>query len=234
MATLIWFDSVPAESQRFTAAQTRYINLLTEQGNVDKAQLHLKLLRKEHPERAVNLFIFEASFLRERGLDQAAFDLYSEALLEHPGNIELLYGRAMVAEPLNRLAVLEQDLRLIIKQDPNNSQALNALGYTLTDRTDRHQEAFVLITRALEIKPNDPFYLDSLGWVHFRLGHLAEAERYLRQAAEIQPDPEFLAHLGEVLWLRDKTAEAKAVWQQGLKQQPDNQFLLDTMHRFGQ
>jgi len=230
---LIWFASVPAESSRYQAAQTRYISLLAEQGEIDKARLHLKLLRKENPDRAIQYFSFEAGFLREQGQDQAAFDLYSEALAQFPGDTELLYGRAMVAEPLNRLAILEQDLRLILANDPNNTQALNALGYTLTDRTDRHQEALLLIKQAVELKPNDPFYLDSLGWVYYRLGNLQVAERYLRQAAEIQPDPEFVAHLGEVLWQLGKHAEAKKVWLQGMQQDKGNPLLLDTMRRFG-
>ena len=231
---LIWFASVPADSHRFQAAQTRYVNLLADNDQLDKARLHLKLLRKEHPERAIQYYSFEASFLRERGQNQAAFDLYSEALVQHPENIELLYGRAMVAEPLNRLSILEQDLNTILAEDPNNAQALNALGYTLADRTNRYQEALVLITKAIELEPNDPFYLDSLGWVHYRLGNLDEAVRNLKQAVVIQADPEFLAHLGEVLWQQGKHSEAKRVWQQGLQHDPDNKLLVDTMRRFGQ
>lgn len=231
---LIWFASVPSESSRYQSAQTRYINILAERGEIDKAQNHLKLLRKENPDNAVQYFIFEAVFLREQGQDEAAFDIYTEALQENPGNIELLYGRAMVAEPLNRLDVLEQDLRFILQRDPNNSQALNALGYTLTDRTDRHDEALILIKKAVELSPEDPFYLDSLGWVYYRLGNLQVAERYLRQAADTQPDAEFLAHLGEVLWQLGKEDEAKKIWQQGLEGSKDNSLLIETMRRFGQ
>ncbi len=230
---LIWFASVPADSSRYQAAQTRYISLLADRGEVEKARNHLKLLRKENPDNAVQYFLFEASFLREQKQDQAAFDLFTEALEQFPGEVELLYGRAMVAEPLNRLSVLEQDLRVILKKDPENTQALNALGYTLTDRTNRHDEALILIQKAVDLKPNDPYYLDSLGWVYYRLGNLPVAERYLRQAAEVQPDAEFLAHLGEVLWKLGRQAEAKEVWQQGLQQTKDNQLLLKTMRRFG-
>lgn len=230
---LIWFASVPVESSRYQPAQARYLNLLAERGEIEKARNHLKLLRKENPNKAIQYFLFEASFLREQGDDVAAFDIYSEALTEFPDNKELLYGRAMVSEPLNRLSVLEQDLRIILEKEPNNAQALNALGYTLTDRTDRHEEALILIKKAVELKPNDPFYLDSLGWVYYRLGNLQVAERYLRQAVEIQSDAEFLAHLGEVLWLLDKKAEAEEMWQQGLEQDENNKLLLNTMRRFG-
>lgn len=156
---LIWFASVPADSSRYQAAQTRYVNLLAKHGDIAKAQNHLKLLRKENPDNAVQYYLFEAGFLREQKQDQAAFDLFSEALTQYPDNVELLYGRAMVSEPLNRLGILEQDLRKVLDKDPNNAQALNALGYTLTDRTNRHEEALVLIKQAVDISPEDPFIL---------------------------------------------------------------------------
>ncbi|HDY85527.1 MAG TPA: tetratricopeptide repeat protein [Methylophaga sp.] len=233
-AAMVWFDSVPVDSPRFEAAQSSYINLLADDGQMDKARLHLQLLRAEQPKNALQYYLFEASFLRERNQDQAAFDLYTEALQQFPGQTELLYGRAMVAERLNRLSILEDDLRAILKKEPNNSQALNALGYTLTDRTDRHQEALALISKAVEISPNDAFYLDSLAWAHYRLGHLDLAEKYIKQAVAIQSDAEFLAHLGEILWQRGKKVEAKKAWDDGLKKDPNNTLLRKTMSRFGQ
>ena len=232
-AAMIWFASVPADSQRFQAAQSSYIKLLADSGQMKKARLHLQLLRAEQPSKALQYYSFEASFLRERDQDQAAFDLYTEALQQFPGQTELLYGRAMVAEPLNYLSVLEDDLRAILKKEPNNSHALNALGYTLADRTNRYQEALVLINKAVELSPNDAFYLDSLAWVHYRLGHLELAERFMKQAVEIQSDPEFLAHLGEILWLQGKQTEAKKAWSDGLKKDANNKLLLNTMSRFG-
>ncbi|PHS22392.1 MAG: hypothetical protein COA83_11805 [Methylophaga sp.] len=233
-AALIWYLSVPADSQRFNSAQTRYINLLADNGDLDKARLHLKLLRKEQPQRTIQYYLFEAQFLIERDQKQAAFDLYTEALKENVGNVDLLHGRAMVAEPLNRLDVLEKDLKEILAKDPNNHQALNALGYTLTDRTDRHQEALVMIKKAVELKPNDPFYLDSLGWVYYRLGDLEKAVNYLRQAVVIRPDIELLAHLGEVLWVQGKHDEAKQVWQRAIQKDASNKLLNDTLRRFKQ
>ncbi|MDO7667906.1 MAG: hypothetical protein MUQ39_05895 [Pseudomonadota bacterium] len=145
----------------------------------------------------------------------------------------MLYGRAMVAEPLNYLSVLEEDLRAILEKEPNNSHALNALGYTLTDRTDRHQEALVLISKAVELSPNDAFYLDSLAWAHYHLGDLVQAELLIKQAVAIQADPEFLAHLGEILWQQGKYLEAKKAWNDGLKKDATNKLILNTMSRFG-
>lgn len=232
-AALVWFASVPVQSNRFDNAQNNYINILVERGELNKAREHLAAMRKDLPQQALQYYLFEASLLREADQSQAGFDLLSTAIRQYPQSQELRYSRAMIAESLNKLDVLESDLRWILKKDPDNAQALNALGYTLTDRTDRHQEALTLIQRALELKPGDPFYLDSLGWVYYRLGDLDKAEKYLREALQVQPDVEFIAHLGEVLWEKGQQDEAMEVWQQGLQQDEENPLLLETMRRYG-
>jgi len=94
-------------------------------------------------------------------------------------------------------------------------------------------EALTLIEQALALQPNDPFFLDSLGWVYYRMGDLEKAERYLQEATNLQTDPEFLAHLGEVLWQRGNQRKAKKIWQQGLKLDEANKLLIETMKRFG-
>lgn len=230
---LSWFSSVPNNNPRFQAAQTHYVTLLADNGALAKARVHLANIRTANPNLAVQYYLFESAFLRERHLKQASYELLDQALTEHPNDIDLLYGRAMAAESIDRIDLLEQDLRAILKIDPKHAQTLNALGYTLTDRTDRHQEALVLINQALELEPNDPFFLDSLGWVYYRLGDLEKAEQYLKQAVAIQTDPEFLAHLGEVLWQRGEQREAKKIWQQGLEYDAENPLLLKTMEQFG-
>jgi Flp pilus assembly protein TadD len=126
---------------------------------------------------------------------------------------------------------MEKDLRLIIKRDPDNAMALNALGYTLSDRTTRYAEAKALIEQAHRITPEDPAVLDSLGWVNYRMGNLDEAERLLRQALERFPDQEVAAHLGEVLWANGKQREARQIWGKFLKDQPDSPTLRSTIKR---
>jgi Flp pilus assembly protein TadD len=133
---------------------------------------------------------------------------------------------------MSRLDILEADLRNIIEQDPQNAQALNALGYSLADRTDRYEEAEQLIDRALELRPNDHYILDSKGWVLYRLGRLDEAIVYLRRALELVPDGEVAAHLGEVLWVKGDKKEARKVWNTALKATPDNVLLQDVIQRF--
>ena len=139
----------------------------------------------------------------------------------------------MLAEKMGRLDQLERDLRSILSREPNNAQALNALGYTLADRTDRYEEAHELIAKALELKPDDYYILDSMGWVLYRLGRHQEALQYLRRAAAASDDSEVAAHLGEVLWVTGDKAGARQVWETALESTPDDQRLLDLLKRFG-
>ena len=155
----------------------------------------------------------------------------SQALTEHPDHPGLLYDIAMVAEKLDKIDVLEARLARLIELEPDNAQALNALGYTLVDRTPRTAEGTALIERAHKLSPGDPFILDSMGWAQFRMGHLDQAEDYLRRALAERPDPEIAAHLGEVLWARGERSRAREVWQSQLKSTPDNPVLLETMRR---
>jgi Flp pilus assembly protein TadD len=137
----------------------------------------------------------------------------------------------MVAEKLDRLDVAEAKLSRLIELKPSNAHALNALGYTLVDRTPRVAEGLALIERALAIMPNDPFILDSMGWAQYRMGRLDDAETSLRKAMDERPDPEIAAHLGEVLWVKGDRARAQDLWQSQLKNAPDNAVLIETMRR---
>ncbi|MGF1525665.1 MAG: tetratricopeptide repeat protein [Candidatus Competibacterales bacterium] len=127
---------------------------------------------------------------------------------------------------MDRLYWLVRDLRTILELDPDNGHALNALGYTLTDRTDRHQEALGYIERAYALLPNDAAVVDSMGWVHYRLGNLDKALTYLRRAYDLDPDPEIGAHLSEVLWYLGKRDEARTLWQRAVEASPDSEHLL--------
>jgi Flp pilus assembly protein TadD len=142
-----------------------------------------------------------------------------------------MYDLAMVAEKLDRVDEAEKRLSKLVELKPDDAQALNALGYTLVDRTSRTQEGFDLIEKAHKLSPADPFILDSMGWALFRLGRLQEAEDYLRRALAQRTDPEIAAHLGEVLWAKGDRDNARAVWQPQLESNPDNAVLKETVRR---
>lgn len=212
-----WYTSI-AQGEHYFNAQIRIIVLMSQDGDLSGALNLVQQLKRERPAQKLRLELVEGEILVEHGKYQEAMTLYTKALEEVPENQDLLYARSMVAEKLNDLASMERDMRLILSRDPNNVEALNGLGYTLADRTTRYQEAYELISRALELRPNDFFILDSMGWVKYKMGKHQEAIDYLRRALETRMDVEIAAHLGEVLWVTGEHAEARAVWQRALDQ----------------
>ncbi|WP_339532570.1 tetratricopeptide repeat protein [Pseudomonas mucidolens] len=215
----------------YLPAQLRQADILMSNGRTDEAEKRLAAAREDQPDYAIQLYLIQAETLSANNQGDRAWKILAQALLQYPDDLNLLYTRAMLAEKRNDLAQMEKDLRLIIKRDPDNAMALNALGYTLSDRTTRYAEAKVLIEQAHRINPEDPAVLDSLGWVNYRLGNLVEAERLLRQALERFPDQEIAAHLGEVLWAQGKQREARQIWGKFLKEQPESPILRSTIKR---
>ncbi|MFL1500665.1 tetratricopeptide repeat protein [Pseudomonas sp. S191] len=215
----------------YLPAQLRQADILMSNGRTDEAEKRLAAARAAEPDYAIQLYLIQAETLSANKQGERAWKLLQQALLQYPDDLNLLYTRAMQAEKRNDLAQMEKDLRLIIKRDPDNAMALNALGYTLSDRTTRYAEAKVLIEQAHKLNPEDPAVLDSLGWVNYRLGNLDEAERLLRQALERFPDQEVAAHLGEVLWANGKQREARQIWEKFLKEQPGSPILRGTIKR---
>ncbi|AZC71864.1 MULTISPECIES: tetratricopeptide repeat protein [Pseudomonas] len=215
----------------YLPAQLRQADILMNNGRTAEAEKRLAAARDTQPDYVIQLYLIEAETLSANKQGDKAWKILQQALQQYPDDVNLLYTRAMQAEKRNDLAQMEKDLRLIIKREPDNAMALNALGYTLSDRTTRYAEAKALIEQAHQLTPDDPAVLDSLGWVNYRLGNLAEAERLLRQALERFPDQEVAAHLGEVLWANGKQREAKQIWSKFLKDQPDSPILRSTIKR---
>ncbi len=174
----------------------------------------------------------EAQLLRDAKAWRDTYEMLSKAVAEFPDSFELLYDRAMAAERVDRIDVLEKDLRRVIQLKPDYAHAYNALGYTLADRTDRLEEAQALIEKAVKLSPEDPFILDSLGWVQYRRGNLDDALRSLKAAYGSRPDPEIAAHLGEVLWTLGRRDEASKLWKAALTQNPDHETLLAVIQKF--
>ena len=213
-------------------ATARLTRLMSENGQLTEARLYLHRLRMELPDMMVTFYRMESELLMGHENYLNAHALLTEGLENHPDSFDLLYTRSMVSEKLNDVASMEQDLRAILDQDTGNASALNALGYSLANHTERYDEALLLIEQALSISPNDPAIIDSLGWVLYRLGNNEEALNHLREAMATMPDPEVAAHLGEVLWVSGEKNEAQSVWRQALERDPNNKYLLDTLGRF--
>ncbi|HEY9099918.1 MAG TPA: tetratricopeptide repeat protein [Thiobacillus sp.] len=213
------------------SARARQAALLASAGKPEEASQLLANTQGENDAQNVRLIQAQADLLRDSKVPTAVFDVLTAGLKRFPDSANLLYDRAMAAEKLNKLDILESDLRRAIALRPDDAQAYNALGYTLADRTDRLSEAIVLLDKALQLAPEDAFILDSVGWAQYRSGNLARAQEYLERAFKIRPDPEIAAHLGEVLWARGQRDEAGKLWQASLQTYPQNELLLETLRR---
>jgi tetratricopeptide (TPR) repeat protein len=219
------------EGERAWQGQLRIATVMGKQKRVDEARKYLRDLPVVTLEQKIQVRQTEAQLLRDTGDNAGAYAVLTQALGDHPDDPDLLYDTAMVAEKLDRLDVAEAHLKRLVELTPENAQALNALGYTLVDRTPRAAEGYALIEKALKLSPEDPFIQDSMGWALYRMGKLDDAETYLRRAMAGRPDAEIAAHLGEVLWVKGDRATAREVWQSQLKATPDNQMLIETVRR---
>jgi tetratricopeptide (TPR) repeat protein len=228
---LKWYGAV-VSGEQYIAAQARYAGVLAKQGHLDQARQHLREITPRNTQQRVQIVQAEAQLLREANAYQEAFDVLTGALEKFPDNPELLYDHAMAAEKVNRLDVLEANLRKLIALRPDHAHARNALGYTLADRNERLDEAHQLIESALKLAPEDPFIMDSMGWVLYRQGRLEQALDYLKRAHNLRPDPEIAAHLGEVLWANGQRDEARTLWSDALKKHPKNEVLQNSVNRF--
>lgn len=224
------YRQVP-EGERGWLAKLRIASVMGKQGKREEARRFLADLPAVTIEQRVQVRQTEAQIYRDANDHVKALAILEQGLAELPDATDLIYDRAMVLEKLDRIEEAEGALRRLVEMKPDDAHALNALGYTLVDRTDRLDEGFRLIEKAHQLAPSDPFILDSMGWAMYRMGRLDDAERYLARAFAERPDPEIAAHWGEVLWAKGQQQKAKDIWQSQLKSTPDHPLLLETMRR---
>ncbi len=220
------------DGERAWLAKLRVAAMMAKQNKIPEARSYLAGLPAVTIEQKVQVRQAEASLLRDANDNAAAYAVLNQGLADNPDSTDLLYDAAMVAEKMDKIDDAEAKLRRVVELKPDDPQALNALGYTLVDRTQRTTEGFELIEKAYKLAPEDPFILDSMGWAFYRLGKLDDAESYLRRAMTQRPDAEIAAHLGEVLWKKGDPVRAQEVWQAQLQTTPDNQVLLETVRRY--
>ncbi|MCX7200050.1 MAG: tetratricopeptide repeat protein [Proteobacteria bacterium] len=225
-----WYRAVEGGDQRIPA-QLAEASVLARQGRTREAREGLRRIVPVSLEQRTQLILTEAQVLREAKDFQGAFDLLGEALAKAPDTPDLLYDQALLAERLGRFDVAEKNLARVIDIRPDHAHAHNALGYSLADRNVRLDEARKLIETALKLSPEDPYIIDSMGWVFFRMGDRGKALEFLQRAYRLKRDAEIAAHLGEVLWTQGRHDEARLIWDEALKANPDNEVLQGTVKR---
>ncbi len=214
---IAWLDKVDnSASSGYVDARLRRAQLIARGGDLDGARKALTEIEASDPAVQAQLLLVDAQFLRDANYVQSAFTVLENALL---------------AERLDKMELMEASLRRVMALAPDNQHAYNALGYSLAERGIRLPEAHALIEKALQMAPGDPFIMDSMGWVQFRMGDLAAAETALRRAYAVRSDPEIAVHLGEVLWQKGEKDEAQKLWREARGKDPKNEALKSTLAR---
>jgi tetratricopeptide (TPR) repeat protein len=227
---ITWYQKV--ESGDWVRAQLKIATLIAKQQGLPAGREYLRRIEPQSPEDKVQRIQVEAQLLRDARAWQETYDMLTQAVGQYPDSYELLYDRAMAAERVDKIDVLESDLKRVIRMKPDYAHAYNALGYTLAEKTSRLAEARDLIEKAYKLSPDDPFILDSLGWVHYRMGNFDEALKVLHLAYAARPDPEIAAHLGEALWKSGQRDEARKIWRAALSENPNHETLLAVMQKY--
>lgn len=212
-------------------AQFSIARIIAKRSNLQAGIRHLQQLSGNGESGQVRIILAQEALYRDYDEKASARQLLDRGLQRFPDNTDLLYNRGLLAAQMELLELHEQDMRHLIDLEPDNAHAYNALGYTLADKTDRLDEAMALISRANELLPDNPFILDSMGWVHFRLGNHDTAIKLLKEALDGRQDAEIAAHLGEVLWIEGEREEALKIWQLGQQWGPENEVLTETIER---
>jgi len=227
---LAWFDKV-TEGPFVFESTISAVSLLAKDKKFDEADVRLNLLSEQFPKQKLRIILMQVGLYGQQGKYEKAFTLLTDVMAGQPDQRDLLYTRALMAERINKLDVLEADLKKILAKYPDDAEALNALGYSLLANADRYAEAEKYLQQALNLQPNEAVIIDSFGWLQFKLGKLQQALSYLERAYAKQQEGEIAAHLAEVLWALDRKEEAKEVFHNAIKKAPEDEYLLDFQKR---
>jgi len=205
-----------------------YQSLGQHQAGID----HLKKFAGNYPHYAVDSLRPQAQLLQQMGRTDDALATFDLLLRLQPRRVDVMILRAVLLEESGPLDQAIDAMRQALEIAPWNATVLNTLGYTLVNRTRHYAEGYRLIRLALELEPNSPGIIDSMGWALFRQGKLEAARSYLELAYSMLEDPELVAHLGEVLWVTGERERATELWNASLVENPDSKPLLTTRQKY--
>lgn len=212
-------------------SQRRAGALMADEEDVETAIKHFREFAEEHPAYAIDMFVAEAQLLVSHDRFDEALSMFDKATEYRPDDETVMLGRADLLLRMGRLDAALTQFEKAVDMYPESANSLNALGYTLADRTERYREARRLIRKALDIEPDSPAIIDSWGWVLYKMGRLDEALEHLERAYRSFPDAEVAAHIVEVLWKQGKTDEALELLENAERETPDSPLLEDIRQR---
>jgi len=225
-----WLQKADPKGEKMNVQIIR-AKLVAAQGKMPEARKLLQAIQETEPRDALFKINAEAQLLREHDQHVEAYAVLKQGRVRFPQDPELMYDLGMVAEHLQRHEEAESLLNQLIAVQPDHANAYNALGYSLADRGIRLDEAHALLSKAMQLRPGDPFITDSMGWLLFRQGKAEEALVLLQQAYAVRPDNEIGIHLGEVLWVLNRQDEARKVWREVRDRDAGNALLKRALDR---
>jgi len=230
---LTWLKKITT-GEYFLDSRILMAEYIAKYDSVDSAIEMLNGLKNRNllPNEKLIILRNKTSLLLTENRNQDAYDLMKLEEEEFKDAPEFKFDYAILSEKMGNTLLMEQLLLEAIKLKPDYSTAYNALGYSYADRGIKLPEAKRYIEIALSYEPNNHYILDSMGWIHFKLGNLEIASMFIKKAYAINKDPEIAAHLGEILWTQGKEEEAREVWENSLNRHPSNTVLLETTNRF--
>ncbi len=230
-SALRYYANIKGGEHEF-AAQLRRSFLLNKAGKLKEARSVLQTAKANNDTERVRLIMVESQYLNEAKLYEEGFKVLSQGLKKYPNQPELIYQSALTADKQNKPEVFEKLMRQLIKIEPNNAHAYNALGYSFLERNVRLPEAMSLVEKAYRLAPKDAAITDSMGWGYFRLGQFAKSVEFLQRAYAQVQDVEIAAHLGEALWMNGDKAAAQKIWTESLQANPGHAPLQALMKRY--
>lgn len=231
--TFVWVDKISTGpmfvESRIFGAQTIQMSEGT-----DSAIAYLDQFKSLDRQEKLKLLQLKTSFLYNDNRYLEAINLMADEESNFSDSAEFFFDYGLLYEKSNDYDAMEENLKKAISLKPGYATAYNALGYSYADRNVKLDDAKRYIEIALSIEPQNHYIMDSMGWVHFKLGNYDIAYEFINKAFAIQEDPEIAAHLGEVLWKQGKKLEAQSIWQTYLEKFPENAVLIETNSRFTQ
>jgi predicted Zn-dependent protease len=229
---LRWLGRMPTKDPELKLyAQTTRAFIVGVKGDLARARAMLAEIKPLNREDEVSVLMTEADILIKLDRDAEAYEYMRSVAARFPGDPTVRYGLAMAAEAVGDHVTVEKTLRAVIKTSPDYAHAYDLLGYSFAERGVRLREAHELISKARALMPEEALFEGSLGWVQYKLGNLAEAERHLDNSYAVRPYSDTGAQLGEVLWRVGKKDEALTILREVGARDPKNEALRKTLAR---